>query len=555
LDNYPRTITAAYNLLVNWKGDPGRQPRHVVSDGVAFTNDGVALVNPGRPKRDMATIDCHNCGEYGHYATDCPKPKKQGQTGEQLLTAGMESGEFNKEFTFDNKWDSFAFVTDGEPTTEPDSNSDAKADDFATDNKSTEDDKWTMCDDDRVNFVFANNGATQPRSAGAAFTVDKESRIPRSWILLDNQSTVDVFHNESLLKRIRVSENGHMDIHCNAGVTSTNLVGDLPGYGTVWYHPKGIANILSLNKVKEKYLVTYNSRDGNAFVVHKDDELSRTFQQSPRGLFYMDTTQTGTLLVNTVAENKNKYTNRDYSKALLARNIQKRIGRPSTRAFIRIVDNKLLPNCPITCDDIIAAEHIFGPDVGSLKGKTVHRAPERVNARMMNLPLVIMERYRDVVLGGDIMFVNKIPFFMTISRNIRFGTLESLPKQSAKSILGSIKKRKQLYSQQGFRITHMMMDGQFEMLRGDLASMQINLNTVSNDKHVPDIEQHIRTIKEQTRSMYNTLPFKRMPARLVIEMVLASTFWWNSFPPVGGVSDTLSPRAIVAGMEIDFLKH
>ena len=95
-----------------------------------------------------------------------------------------------------------------------------------------------------------------------------------------------------------------MDIHCNAGVTSTNMVGDLHGYGTVWYHPNGIANILSLSRVKEKYLVTYNSRDGNAFVVHKDDGTIRTFQQSERGLFYMDTGRTGTLLVNTVAQNK-----------------------------------------------------------------------------------------------------------------------------------------------------------------------------------------------------------------------------------------------------------
>jgi hypothetical protein len=51
------------------------------------------------------------------------------------------------------------------------------------------------------------------------------------------------------------------------------------------------------------------------------------------------------------------------------------------------------------------------------------------------------------------------------------------------------------------------------------------------------------------------LPFKKMPARLVIEMVSASTFWWNSFPPVGGVSDTLSPCAVVVGLEIDFIKH
>jgi hypothetical protein len=29
-----------------------------------------------------------------------------------------------------------------------------------------------------------------------------------------------------------------LDIHCNAGVATTNLVGDFPGYGTVWYHPR-----------------------------------------------------------------------------------------------------------------------------------------------------------------------------------------------------------------------------------------------------------------------------------------------------------------------------
>ena len=50
--------------------------------------------------------------------------------------------------------------------------------------------------------------------------------------------------------------------------------------------------------------------------------------------------------------------------------------------------------------------------------------------------------------------------------------------------------------------------------------------------------------------MYNTLPFKKMPACLIIEMVAVSTFWWNSFPPVGEVSDTLSPCTLVTGLEV-----
>eukprot|EP00978_Attheya_sp_CCMP212_P049346 scaffold651883_cov181-Attheya_sp.AAC.1 len=65
------------------------------------------------------------------------------------------------------------------------------------------------------------------------------------------------------------------------------------------------------------------------------------------------------------------------------------------------------------------------------------------------------------------------------------------------------------------------MDGQFEPLRVDLAELQMNLNTVSRDEHVPEIERYIRTTKERVRCIYNTLPFKKMPPRLLIEMVYA----------------------------------
>ena len=36
------------------------------------------------------------------------------------------------------------------------------------------------------------------------------------------------------------------------------------------------------------------------------------------------------------------------------------------------VSIKHLANCPITCQDVLAADDIFGPNLGSLKGKTVH---------------------------------------------------------------------------------------------------------------------------------------------------------------------------------------
>ena len=192
--------------------------------------------------------------------------------------------------------------------------------------------------------------------------------------MLDNQSTVNVFQNARLLKNIQ-SSTDHMDIHCNAGVTSTNLVGDLPGYGTVWYYPQGIANILSLSHVKKQgYHVTYDSEDGNAFFVHKPDGSVRVFNESERGLYFMDTSAAGTMLVSTVADNRSRYTNCDYFRAVLAFKLQCIMGRPSMHSYIKLVEKNLLPNCPITCKDILAAEDISGPDISSLKGKTIRRA-------------------------------------------------------------------------------------------------------------------------------------------------------------------------------------
>jgi hypothetical protein len=290
------------------------------------------------------------------------------------------------------------------------------------------------------------------------------------------------------------------------------------------------------------------------------DSTTRTFQRSERGLFYMDVNnreegEQGVTLINTVAANKSSYTNRDYSRAVLARRIQKVIGRPSTRTFLKIVDNNLLPNCPVSRRDIMAAEKIFGPDVGSLKGKTIRKGSERVEMSYADIPASLLSQYREVVLAGDIMFVNKIPFFVTISRYIKFGTTEVLQNQQSKTILHAIRQVLAVYKKRGFIVTTLLMDGQFETLRGELATMQVTLNTVSNDEHVPEVERHIRTIKERARCVYNTLPFNRMPARIVTEMIYYSTFWLNSFPAADGISDTLSPRAIVVGTRLDYAKH
>ena len=129
--------------------------------------------------------------------------------------------------------------------------------------------------------------------------------------------------------------------------------------------------------------MTFDSDINNQFIVHRNDGMQRIFQQSSQGLYFLDTSLTpqpitgnnGTVLVTTIAHNANNISNTDYAQAVLARKIQKIIGRPTTRTFIHIIENNLLPNCPVNCRDVLRAEQVFGPDIGSLKGKTVRRQP------------------------------------------------------------------------------------------------------------------------------------------------------------------------------------
>ena len=80
--------------------------------------------------------------------------------------------------------------------------------------------------------------------------LSSDGGVPRLWILLDSQSKIDVLCNDKLLTGIHTVKT-KLHIRCNAGVKTTNLNGHLSGYGTVWYFPDAIANILSLSQVNE----------------------------------------------------------------------------------------------------------------------------------------------------------------------------------------------------------------------------------------------------------------------------------------------------------------
>ena len=73
-----------------------------------------------------------------------------------------------------------------------------------------------------------------------------------------------------------------------------------------------------------------------------------------------------------VEDKKSKYKVNAYKHATIASELQSTIGRTSMWDLLNNIEEYSLQNCPVTKQDILITEDIFGPDIGALKGKIVH---------------------------------------------------------------------------------------------------------------------------------------------------------------------------------------
>ena len=77
------------------------------------------------------------------------------------------------------------------------------------------------------------------------------------------------------------------------------------------------------------------------------------------------------LMFNTVEENKTFFTERKFERAKRAHDLYHvLVGTPLINDFKAMICMNTINKNPVTTDDIKIAKKIFGPDIGTLKGKT-----------------------------------------------------------------------------------------------------------------------------------------------------------------------------------------
>ena len=100
------------------------------------------------------------------------------------------------------------------------------------------------------------------------------------------------------------------------------------------------------------------------------------------------------------------------------------------RDFGNIVHSNMIVKCPVTFDDVKNAILIFGPDAISLKGKSVIRKPDSVVADYIDIPREILKLFKELEVSTGIIFVNTIMFLVSISRGLKFSTIEYLSSKT-----------------------------------------------------------------------------------------------------------------------------
>merc|ERR1712197_78514 len=166
----------------------------------------------------------------------------------------------------------------------------------------------------------------------------------KNCVLLDSESTVHAFCNDSLLEKVWATDEV-MTLLGNGGVMSTNQMESIRNLDTrdpVWYHPEYITNILSLAKIKEQYRVTYDSEKGGAFVVHKPGSENLYFHCYSNGLHLIECNDQQFSFVQTLVGNMDGYSARQIKDAKKALELLKILGHPSRQDFKKLIRGGLL---------------------------------------------------------------------------------------------------------------------------------------------------------------------------------------------------------------------
>eukprot|EP00536_Pseudo-nitzschia_multiseries_P016621 jgi/Psemu1/46927/gm1.46927_g len=255
-DQYPKTVADACTMLDSYKFNPKLYSVRMPVVGHTYLSRGKKEKNKESEGSESDSSQQDDNG--GHIATICKATEH--------IVDGTAITMKNKANEGEQQTGAMMLIDRSDSEDDDDNNTESDVEDYVDDDDYNYQIGWTNCMTGitKVNKTVVVEDVRENNKH--AFNQSR-GRVNPYWVLLDNQLTVHVFCQKSFLTNIRETTE-ELHLYTNAGMTIITHMGDLPGFGRVWFHPEGIANVLSFDGVARTkgYMIEYNNLTmGNYF--------------------------------------------------------------------------------------------------------------------------------------------------------------------------------------------------------------------------------------------------------------------------------------------------
>jgi hypothetical protein len=304
---------------------------------------------------------------------------------------------------------------------------------------------------------------------------------------------------------INASAHTHIRVNHTGDFT---LLGDRSDVPVYWSNKAG-ANALSWSQLRDSgnFDLGYNADEDYFYAVSTSGTTTKFTRYGK--LYGKMFSANAHYTYATVEENKRLYTRREIRDADSAREFQHNMGYQPTNTLTSMILAGSTKNIPVSAQDLRRADLIYGPAVPAIKGKTRRVQLERVVPEM-----IPREINKTVRLHADIMFVEGIPFLVTVDDSIGLTGITHLGygkgARSTAIVCKALLQHVNVYRAHGFRPSEILTDGEgaVEAATDALSQNGVSVNVNAPEDKVNLVERKIGTIKGIARSVIHSLPYR-----------------------------------------------
>jgi hypothetical protein len=352
-------------------------------------------------------------------------------------------------------------------------------------------------------------------------------------ILLDNQSTISIFSDFDIVSNVSKAIEP-ITINGISGSLEVNQIANAGSFGTVYFHQDAVANIVSLAAIIDTHgrdVVRYDS-ENDLFVVHFPNSKTYVFERKGRlyvcnvayvfnpmdSVHHPENNESDyygkTSLVTTIRDNEMNFSKREVANAKKTKELKRLLGYPSDADLLDLIKTGI-KDAPIDESDVRRANQIYGKGLAEVKGKNTVEKPPAVKIDHIPKPMI------SALQNVDIMFVESLPFLISVSKPLSYTMIDRLPSRTISSVTKTLQNQINKYHLQNFKIDTILSDneGAIAAMHDILTARKIKfINPSGPGEHVPVVERKIRQVKERVRAHIHSLPF-RLSASLLTWLI------------------------------------